>query len=109
MTVAGTPWVVIRMISRSNGRTANEYTIVRAKGVLPSATIGNREILEDRHGRRSTLITSQLPTQHWHDILGDPTLADAILDRLVHNAHKINLKGDSMRKNKSMTKKKNPD
>ena len=66
------------------------------------------EILEDRHGRRSTLITSQLPTQHWHDILGDPTLADAILDRLVHNAHKINLKGDSMRKNKSINKKKNP-
>lgn len=66
------------------------------------------EILEDRHGRRSTLITSQLPVKHWYDILGDPTLADAILDRLVHNAHKINLKGDSMRKNKSINKKKNP-
>ncbi len=67
------------------------------------------EILEDRHGRRSTLITSQLPVQHWHDILGDPTLADAILDRLVHNAHKIDLKGDSMRKKKSLNKKKNPE
>lgn len=67
------------------------------------------EILEDRHGRRSTLVTSQLPVQHWHDILGDPTPADAILDRLVHNAHKIALKGDSMRKNNSMDKKKNPD
>jgi DNA replication protein DnaC len=67
------------------------------------------EILEDRHGRRSTLITSQLPVQHWHDILGDPTLADAILDRLVHNAHKIDLKGDSMRKKKSLNKKKDPE
>jgi hypothetical protein len=49
MTVAGTPWVVIRMISRCNGRTIKEYAIVRAKGVLPSATIGNRKILENRH------------------------------------------------------------
>ena len=56
------------------------------------------ELLEDRHGRRATLVTSQLPLQHWHEALGDPTLADAILDRLVHNAYKITLKGDSMRK-----------
>ncbi len=56
------------------------------------------EILEDRHGSRSTLATSQLPVDKWHDLIGDPTLADAILDRLVHNAYKINLKGDSMRK-----------
>jgi len=56
------------------------------------------EILEDRHGSRSTLATSQLPIEKWHDIIGDPTLADAILDRLVHNAYKINLKGGSMRK-----------
>ena len=49
MTVAGTPWVVIRMISRCNGRTVKEYAIVRPKGALPSATMGNREILEDRH------------------------------------------------------------
>jgi DNA replication protein DnaC len=56
------------------------------------------ELLEDRHGRRATLVTSQLPVEHWHEALGDPTLADAILDRLVHNAYKIALKGDSMRK-----------
>jgi len=56
------------------------------------------ELLEDRHGLKSTIVTSQLPVDHWHDYLGDPTLADAILDRLVHNAYKINLKGDSMRK-----------
>ncbi|MGA7144738.1 MAG: IS21-like element helper ATPase IstB [Desulfobacterales bacterium] len=59
------------------------------------------EILEDRHGLRSTLITSQLPVKHWHDIIADPTLADAILDRLVHNAYKLVLDGDSMRKKQS--------
>jgi len=59
------------------------------------------EILEDRHRLRSTLITSQVPVDHWHEIVGDPTLADAILDRLVHNAYRINLKGESMRKKKS--------
>jgi DNA replication protein DnaC len=59
------------------------------------------EILEDRHGLKSTLITSQLPVDHWHEIIADPTLADAILDRLVHNAYRINLKGESMRKKKT--------
>ena len=56
------------------------------------------EVLEDRHGRRSTIATSQLPIDQWHDVIGDATLADAILDRLVHNAYKINLRGESMRK-----------
>ena len=56
------------------------------------------ELLDDRHGQCSTLVTSQLPVEHWHDIIGDPTLADAILDRLVHNAYRITLKGESMRK-----------
>ena len=56
------------------------------------------EILEDRHGLKSTLVTSQLPIDHWHEQIGDPTLADAILDRLVHSAHKIKLNGGSMRK-----------
>lgn len=56
------------------------------------------EILEDRNGLRSTLVTSQLPVKHWHEIIADPTLADAILDRFVHNAYKLNLEGDSMRK-----------
>ena len=59
------------------------------------------EILEDRHGRRSTLVTSQLPVKHWHEIIADPTLADAILDRLVHNAYKLVLSGESMRKKQS--------
>jgi len=67
------------------------------------------EILEDRHGLKSTLVTSQLPIEAWHEYIGDPTLADAILDRLVHSAYKINLKGESMRKkNAVLTIKNNP-
>jgi len=67
------------------------------------------EILEDRHGLKSTLITSQLPVEAWHEYIADPTLADAILDRLVHNAYKINLKGESMRKkNAALTMQNNP-
>jgi len=58
------------------------------------------EIMEDRHGLKSTIVTSQLPVKNWHDVMGDPTIADAILDRLVHNAYKIILKGESMRKEK---------
>jgi DNA replication protein DnaC len=56
------------------------------------------EILDDRHNRKSTLVTSQLPIEKWHDYIGEPTLADAILDRLVHNAYRLALKGESMRK-----------
>lgn len=56
------------------------------------------EILEERYGCRSTLVTSQLPVECWHDVIGDPTYADAILDRLVHNAHRIELTGGSLRK-----------
>jgi DNA replication protein DnaC len=64
------------------------------------------EILDDRHGHRSTLVTSQLPLEHWHESIGDATLADAILDRLVHNAHQLILTGESMRKRKnSLTQK----
>jgi DNA replication protein DnaC len=56
------------------------------------------EILEDRHGARSTVVTSQLPVEKWHDFLADPTIADALLDRLVHNAHRLKLKGPSRRR-----------
>lgn len=60
------------------------------------------EILEDRHATSSTLFTSQFPVSKWYDLIGDPTLADAILDRLIHSAYKIELKGGSMRKKKSL-------
>ncbi len=58
------------------------------------------EILEDRYGNRSTVVTSQLPIAAWHDAIGDATLADAVLDRLVHNAYELQLKGESRRKTK---------
>ena len=56
------------------------------------------EVIEDRHGLRATLIAGQLPLEHWHEYIGEATLADAILDRLLHNAHRLPLKGDSLRK-----------
>lgn len=60
------------------------------------------EIVEERYDRKATVITSQLPVKAWHDAMQDPTLADAILDRLVHNAYKLELKGESMRRKKSV-------
>lgn len=59
------------------------------------------EIMEDRHNLRSTIVTSQLPLAEWHDRIGDPTLADAILDRLVHGAYTVEMKGESMRKQRA--------
>lgn len=72
-------------------------------GLTPLAEDTKRDLLEimdDRYNKASTLVTSQLPVEKWHVYLNDPTLADAILDRLVHNAYKLNLKGDSMRARK---------
>ncbi len=59
------------------------------------------EVVEDRYGRLSTVVTSQLPVAKWHEWIGDPTLADAILDRLVNNAYKVDLKGNSRRRDKA--------
>jgi len=56
------------------------------------------ELFEERYQRRSTIITAQLPVSGWHQMIGEPTIADAILDRIIHNAHRIELKGDSMRR-----------
>jgi len=61
------------------------------------------EIVEDRYEARSIIITSQLPVDRWYEIIGNPTIADAILDRLVHNAYRIELKGESLRKQKQST------
>ena len=63
------------------------------------------EILEDRHERASTLVTSQLPVKQWHEAIGEATLADAICDRLIHTAHRIELKGASLREAKARAKK----
>jgi DNA replication protein DnaC len=60
------------------------------------------EVLEDRYDQRSTVVTTQVPTKSWHEMLADPTVADAICDRLVHNAHVLSLKGPSIRKKKGL-------
>ena len=62
------------------------------------------EIIEDRHGKTSLIITSQVPVSKWHEIIGEKTIADAILDRIVHDAHRIELKGESMRRKRENTK-----
>jgi DNA replication protein DnaC len=70
-------------------------------GITPPTAEQRRDLLEivdDRHGRASTVVTSQLPVAHWHEHIGNPTIADAVLDRLVHTAHRIELKGESLRK-----------
>lgn len=73
-------------------------------GITPLGAAERRdllEVIEDRHGSRSTIIASQLPVDKWHAYIGEPTLADAIVDRLVHNAHHLQLRGDSLRKNRT--------
>jgi len=96
-------------LARVDGRYGKLLATLAKTGVVVLDDLGlgpltdeqRRDLLEmfdDRHGNRSTIVTSQLPVKHWHEALGDPTLADAILDRLVHNSHRIDLKGDSMRK-----------
>src|SRR5207245_1966211 len=96
-------------LARGDGRHARllkslarvELLILDDWGLAPMTAEQRRdllEIMEDRHARSSTIVTSQLPVEHWHDIIGDPTIADAILDRLVHNAHRLALKGESLRK-----------
>lgn len=66
--------------------------------LTPAQRADLMEVIEERHGNQSTLIASQLPVEHWHDYIGEATLADAILDRLLHNARRIALKGESMRR-----------
>jgi DNA replication protein DnaC len=69
-------------------------------GITPLTADQRRDLLEiidDRHDRASTIVTSQVPVEHWHEHIGNPTIADAVLDRLVHGAHRLELKGDSMR------------
>ena len=67
-----------------------------------NARLALLQIMEDRHGKAATIITSQLPVSKWHEYIGDPTLADAILDRITHKAHRMELKGESMRRKQSV-------
>ena len=91
--------------TRLLGRFAKaDVLILDDWGLVPLSDQQRRdvlEILEDRHGARSTVVTSQLPVETWHDYIAHPTIADAVLDRLVHNAHKLAMKGPSRRKEKA--------
>jgi DNA replication protein DnaC len=96
-------------LARGDGRHARllktiarvELLILDDWGLASLTPVQGRDLLEivdDRHGRGSTIVTSQLPVEQWHEAIANPTVADAILDRLVHNAHRLTLDGDSMRK-----------
>ena len=89
---------IMNKLSKTNVLIIDDF------GIAPLTDAERRdlfEVVDERQGHGSTIITSQLPIENWHDIIGDPTIADGILDRLIHNAHKINLKGGSMRKKHS--------
>jgi DNA replication protein DnaC len=96
-------------LARGDGRHARllrslaraELLILDDWGLAPMTSEQGRDLLEivdDRHGRASTIVTSQLPVDGWHDVIADPTVADAVLDRLVHTAHRLSLNGESLRK-----------
>jgi DNA replication protein DnaC len=77
-----------------------ELLVLDDWGLAPLTSQQGRDLLDivdDRHGRGSTIVTSQIPVKHWHELLADPTIADAILDRLVHTSHRIELDGPSLR------------
>jgi DNA replication protein DnaC len=96
-------------LARGDGRYARmlkslarvQLLILDDWGLTPLTAEQRRDLLEiidDRHGRTFTIVTSQLPVENWHGHIGDPTIADAVLDRLVHSAHRLELKGESLRK-----------
>ena len=88
-----------------------ELLVIDDFGLAPLSDQSKRdllEILDDRYDRSSTIVTSQLPVDQWHAFLADPTLADAILDRLVHNSYRLGLKGESMRKQRPLVPAKAP-
>jgi len=85
--------------------TYQEFAMHYGMGVLPTRPYKPRDKakVEERYQARSVILTSQMPVARWHEQIGDPTVADGILDRLVHNAHRIEMRGDSMRKNRGKT------
>lgn len=97
-------------VAKADGRYSKVLAALASKDVLVIDDFGLfalseeqrqdlLEIMEDRYKRKSTVFTSQIPSKHWHEIIGDPTVADAILDRVVHNSHKLLLTGGSRRRN----------
>lgn len=97
--VAGTYASTLGKLSRVDVLVLDDFLLAPMKDAERRDVL---EVLEDRYERSSTVITSQLPTKSWHSALNDPTIADAICDRLVHNAHLVELRGPSMRKKKSL-------
>ncbi len=97
----GTYHKLLNSIAKTNLLVVDDWGLKRLTDMERNDLL---EILEDRHGCDSTIITSQVPIEDWHDVIGNPTLADAILDRIVHNSYSINLKGESMRKIKAKSK-----
>jgi DNA replication protein DnaC len=100
-----------RYVKRMTALAKTDVLMLDDWGLAPLSDDNRRdflELLEDRHDCRATIVTSQLPVEHWHEAIEEPTLADAILDRLVHNAYKIALKGDSMRKRQAMVPRQAP-
>ncbi|WP_437514977.1 IS21-like element helper ATPase IstB [Sorangium sp. So ce1099] len=103
LALAHTDWTYTRLLGRL---AKTDVLVLDDWGLAPLKDQERRDLLEvfeHRHGLRSTVITSQIPVGKWHDHLGDPTVADAVLDRIVHNAHRITLKGPSRRKGKETT------
>lgn len=86
---------LLRQLARLDVLVLDDWALVRLTSSQQRDVL---ELLDDRHQSKSTIVTSQLPTGQWHEAMADPTLADAILDRLIHNAHHVNLTGESMRK-----------
>ena len=95
----------LRLASRDQRLARTDVLVVDDWAMSPMSETERRdfwEISEDRYQARSTILTSQVPVANWHEQIGDATVADGILDRLVHNAHRIELKGESMRKGKAV-------
>src|SRR5215470_15211601 len=99
------PWLALMEVSALLARISRTDMLVIDDWAMAPLSESERrdfwEICEERYQRRSTILTSQVPVAKWHEQIGDPTLADGILDRLVHNAHRIELRGESMRKKRN--------
>lgn len=91
---------LLKKISKAKLLVVDDWGLEKA---TPAQYRDFLEILDDRHSEASMLMTSQFPPTRWHELIGDATVADAILDRLIHSAHRIDLKGESMRKNRGST------
>jgi len=92
----------VNSVAQPRARNASRCPVAAQAGGPDRLTVTRRrdlkEIVEERYGRGSTMITSQLSIKSWHEVIGEPTFADAILDRIVHNAYRLDLEGQSMRR-----------